>query len=117
MFIVELPVPVIDAGLKLTVTPEGCPLALSVTAELNPPVTVLVMVELPALPCCTVTDDGEADRLYPATGGPVSAEISPEFGLPHPVTRSYPVTAEKLPEVPLVMSWKSAAYCEPTFCW
>lgn len=40
---------------------------------------------------------------------PASALIRPLFGLPHPVTRSYPVTAEKLPEVPLVMSWKSAA--------
>jgi hypothetical protein len=76
---------------------------------LNPPLTVLVMVELPELPCNMVTDEGDADSENPATGGPDSAEIKAGFGLPHPVTRSYPITAEKLPEVPLVMSWKSVA--------
>lgn len=85
---VELPVPVIDAGLKPTVTPAGCPEADKDTAELNPPLTVLVIVELPAPPCATVTEAGEAERLNPATGGPVSAAIRPEFGLPQPVTRS-----------------------------
>ena len=65
MLIAELPAPVIDVGLKLTVTPAGCPEALSTTGVLNPPVTELVMVELPALPCTTETDDGEADRLKP----------------------------------------------------
>lgn len=50
-----------------------------------------------------------------ATGA--SALISPvPFGLPHPVTRSYPVTAEKLPDVPLVMSWKSVAYSDVILC-
>lgn len=88
MLMVEPPVPVIDVGLKPTVTPVGCPLAVSVTAELNPPVTVLLMVVLPALPCWTDTEDGEADRLNPGCAGPVSAAINPEFGLPHPVTRS-----------------------------
>jgi hypothetical protein len=32
--------------------------------------------------------------------------ISAGFGLPHPVTRSKPVTDVKLPDLPLVMSWK-----------
>jgi len=88
MLIVELAVPVIDDGLNPIVTPLGCPLALSVTAESNPPVTVLVMVVFPALPCWIDTDDGEADKLNPGCAGPLSAAISPEFGLPHPVTRS-----------------------------
>ena len=88
MLIVEVPVPVMEVGLKPTVTPEGCPDALSTTGVLNPPETVLVIVVLPALPCTIDTVDGDADRLNPATGGPVSAAISPEFGLPHPVTRS-----------------------------
>lgn len=61
MVMVDVPVPVIDAGLKPTVTPEGCPDAESATGELNPPLTVLVIVEVPALPCSTVTDDGEAE--------------------------------------------------------
>ena len=65
MLMVELPAPVIDVGLKLTVTPEGCPDALSTTGVLNPPVTALVIVEPPEPPCAIDTDDGEADRLKP----------------------------------------------------
>lgn len=46
MFMCALPEPgaAIDAGLKLTVTPEGCPLALNEIAELNPPETDVVTV-------------------------------------------------------------------------
>lgn len=110
MFMVEVPAPVIDVGLKLMVTPEGCPEAVKAIAELNPPVTVLVIVEFPVLPCTIETEAGDAERLKSGVEPmPVRALIKPVFGLPHPVTRSYPVTAEKLPEVPLVMSWKSAA--------
>lgn len=87
---VEVPVPVIDDGLKPIVTPVGCPDAVKVTAELNPPLTVLVMVELPALPCATETEAGEAERLKPAvTVDPASALIKlTPFGLPQPVARS-----------------------------
>ena len=87
---VELPAPVIDVGLKLTVTPDGWPLALSEIAELNPPVTELVMVEVPALPCTTETELGEADRLKPEPPEPpASAVIKPlPFGLPQPVAKS-----------------------------
>lgn len=60
---VDVPVPVIDVGLKPTVTPEGAPEADKATAELNPPVTVLVMVALPDPPCAIETDDGDAERL------------------------------------------------------
>lgn len=59
---VEVPVPVIEPGLKPTVTPVGWPLAVKVTAESNPPVTVLVMVEVPEAPCATETEVGEAER-------------------------------------------------------
>ena len=72
----------------------GRPLADSVTAESKPPDTVLVMVDVPELPCTTETEVGEAERLKPGVAGPLSAAISPLFGLPQPVTRSYPVTAE-----------------------
>ena len=65
MVIVEDPVPVIEVGLKETVTPEGWPEADNVTAELKPPVVVLVMVEVPDAPCATVTELGEAERLKP----------------------------------------------------
>jgi len=44
---VELPAPVIEVGLKPTVTPDGCPLADKEMTPSNPPVTVLVMVEVP----------------------------------------------------------------------
>src|ERR1700691_1715661 len=88
MVIVEVPVPVIELGLKPTVTPVGWPEAVKVTAKSKPPVTVLVMVEVPELPCTTETEVGEADRLKPGVAGPERAAISPLFGLPQPVTRS-----------------------------
>jgi hypothetical protein len=62
---VDVPAPVIDVGLKLTVTPVGWPVACNPIAPLNPPVTALVIVELPWLPCTTETEAGEADRLKP----------------------------------------------------
>ena len=93
---VEVPAPVIEVGLKLTVTPVGWPLADKEIAESNPPVTVLVMVEVPELPCATVTDVGDAERLKPGPDElPASALISPlPFGLPQPVAKSYPTVAE-----------------------
>lgn len=45
---VDVPAPVIEVGLNPTVTPVGCPLAVKAIAESKPPVTVLVMVEVPA---------------------------------------------------------------------
>ena len=100
----------IDAGLKLTVTPFGAPEALNATAELNPPDTAVVIVEPPLLPATTETAVGEAEMVNAGVCvvPPVSAAIRPAFGLPHPVTRSKPLTAAKLPDVPLVMSWKFA---------
>ena len=87
---VEVPFPVIEVGLNPMVTPVGWPLALKVTAELKPPDTVLVIVEVPEPPCATVTEAGEAERVKP--GGstvPVSALIRPApFGLPQPVAKS-----------------------------
>ena len=87
---VELPAPVIDAGLKPAVTPVGNPLADSVMAESKPPVTELVTVVLPEPPCATDSEAGDADKLKPGVDElPASALISPTpFGLPQPVTRS-----------------------------
>ena len=56
---VEVPAPVMEVGLKLAVTPEGSPLADKLIAELNPPVTALVIWEVPELPLTTVTEVGE----------------------------------------------------------
>lgn len=107
---VEVPAPVINVGLKPTVTPDGWPVADKLMAELNPPVTVLVMVEWPELPCATETDAGDADRAKPGDDElPASALIRPApFGLPQPVAKSYPVVAE-YPLLPIVMSWKSVS--------
>ena len=105
---VAVPAPVMEAGLKLTVTPLGWPLADREMDELKPPVTALVMVEVADAPCVTITEPGEADKLNPGAGAvPSRALISAgPFGLPQPVAKSYPVVAEK-PLLPLVMSWKT----------
>lgn len=68
MVIVEVPEPgaAMDVALKLTVTPEGCPLADNATAELNPPDTEAVTLHLPVLPATTETDVGAADMVNAA---------------------------------------------------
>jgi len=90
IIMVEFPAPVIEVGLKPMVTPVGWPEAVREIAESKPPVTVLVMVEVPELPCATETEAGEADRLKPGVGElPVSELIRLDpFGLPQPVARS-----------------------------
>ncbi len=66
---VDVPAPVMDVGLKVAVTPDGSPLADKAIAELKPPVTVLVIVEVTELPLTTLTEEGEALRVkLPVTG-------------------------------------------------
>lgn len=92
----EVPAPAIGFVAKLTVTPEGWPLAASAIEPLNPPVTALVIVDVPELPCTTETDAGDAERLKPGAGAVPSSpliRLAP-FMLPHPVARSYPTVAE-----------------------
>ena len=86
--IVDVPAPVIKVGLNPMLTPAGWPLALKETTESKPPVTLLLMVDVPELPCTTDTEVGEVEMLKPGVDVPESALISPEFGLPQPVTRS-----------------------------
>jgi hypothetical protein len=88
--------PAIMLGLKLTVTPAGTPEIVNPTSELNPPETVVVMVEFALLPATTAVgmDQAEIVKVGVWVVAPVSAASSPAFGLPHPVTRSYPVVAE-----------------------
>jgi hypothetical protein len=50
-----------EAGVKLTVTPVGCPVADKATAELNPPEMPSVTVEEPLLPCTTDAEAGDAE--------------------------------------------------------
>lgn len=62
---VDVPEPgaAIDAGLKPTVTPVGAPVEVSAMAELNPPETAVVIVEVPLLPTTTETDVGDAEMV------------------------------------------------------
>jgi len=52
MVMVEVPEPgaAMEVGLKPTVTPVGWPVADKAIAELKPPETVVVIVEVPLLP-------------------------------------------------------------------
>jgi hypothetical protein len=89
----ELPDGPIGFVAKPTVTPEGRPDADNVIDELYPPNGVLVTVEVPLVPC--TIESGVPESENPEVGtAPVSAARSPAFGLPQPVTRSYPLTAE-----------------------
>jgi hypothetical protein len=58
----EVPEPgaAIDEGLKLTVTPDGMPDADNAIAELRPPETVVVIVEVPELPQARPSEAGDA---------------------------------------------------------
>ena len=78
MVIVDLPEAgdVIDAGLKLTVTPAGWPVADKATAELKPPVTDVVMGDVPDLPCVTLTDVGDAESVKPGGAVTVSDTVA-----------------------------------------
>lgn len=90
MAMVALPAPEIDPGLKPTVTPEGCPEADRAIVELNPPLTVLVMVEFPEPPCAKDSEEGEA----------LSEKLPDD-----PVTESVSVVvATRLPEVPVMVT-------------
>ena len=71
---VEVPEPgaAMEVGLKAAVTPVGSPEADSAIAELNPPETVVVMVEVPVAPWATETDVGEAASVKAGTGAEVT---------------------------------------------
>lgn len=86
---------VTEVGSKVTVMPEGAE-AERAMAELKPPETAVVMVDDPLLPTFTESDEGDAEMVKAGVCvvEPVSAAMRPALGLPHPVTRSYPVTAE-----------------------
>ena len=84
--IVELPPPgaAIVLGLKLTVVPLGAPLAVRLIALLNPPLTVVVIVEVPELPCATLTEVGEPVRVK--LGAAVTVRVTVALcGIPPPL--------------------------------
>ena len=55
-------VPVTVPGLNAAVTPAGNPLALSMTAPVNPPVRVMVIVLVPDAPTLMLRVAGLADK-------------------------------------------------------
>ena len=63
MVMVELPEPGagIVLGLKLTVVPVGAPVADRLIELLKPPLTVVVIVDVPGLPWPMVREEGEAE--------------------------------------------------------
>jgi hypothetical protein len=73
---VELPAPgaAIVLGLKLTVVPLGAPVADRLIALLKPPLTVVVIVEVPELPCATLTDVGERESAK--LGGALTVRVT-----------------------------------------
>jgi hypothetical protein len=76
---------------NVAVTPLGNPLALSVVAELNPPVLVTVIVLVPLPPCVTDSEEGDALTL--------------KFGEDAAFTvRETVVVALKLPDVPVMVT-------------
>ena len=59
----DVPEPVMEAGLKLPVTPVGTPVADKVTAELKPPETVKVTTANPLWPRSRSPDVGETEMV------------------------------------------------------
>jgi hypothetical protein len=78
MVIVEVPEPgaAMDVELKPTVTPLGWPLADKAIAELNPPERVVVIVDVPLLPCTTETEVGEAEMVKLAGAEAVTVSVT-----------------------------------------
>jgi hypothetical protein len=89
IFIVEVPAPVIDVGLKLTEFWLPSPDAERVIAELKPPTTVEVMVTEPELLLAMLMVVGEALMEKP---GVVPATVSVTV-----------VVSTVLPEVPVTV--------------
>ena len=77
--IVELPLPgaAIGLGLKLTVVPDGIPEAERLIELLKPPLILVVIVELPWLPCGMFRDDGEAEIVK--LGGATTVSVTVVF--------------------------------------
>ena len=86
----ELPAPVIEVGLRVTVTPLGWPDTAKLIVDLKPLITVLVIVLLPEPPCGRVRGKFEAVRPKPGREMVLSrAVIKPlPLGLPQPVAKS-----------------------------
>jgi hypothetical protein len=88
---VELPEPGagMEAGLKLTVTPAGWPVADKATAELNPPEMATPIVEVPLLPRPTVTEAGDPEMVKSGVAAAFTVSVTVAVRIrppPEPVT-------------------------------
>ena len=72
--IVEAPPAVTEAGLKLTVVPDGRPLALMLTVCAEPLSTAVEIVDVPFDPCAIVKLDGLAE--IEKSDGPVLQPVN-----------------------------------------
>ena len=89
---VELPEPpVIDAGAKLALAPAGSPLALRLTVPVKPPLGVMVVVYVVALPAWTVCDAGVALTAKSPTTGALT-------------TRETEAVCVRVPSLPVIVS-------------
>ncbi len=97
-------------GLKAAVTPLGKPEIARFTLLLRLLAPEMVTEAVPELPRAILIAAGEADMEKP--GWPLMPARSLMSGWPagdpQPVTRSYPLTAEKPLLLPLLISFKSA---------
>jgi hypothetical protein len=102
MVMVALPEPgaAIGLGLKLTVVPDGTPDADKLMALLKLPLIVVLIVDVPWFPCCTLSEAGEAEMVKFAAAVTVSVTVV-LFWMPPPL----PVT---------VMGYVPVAVLEPT---
>jgi len=104
--IVELPPPgaAIVLGLKLTVVPLGAPAADRLMTLLKPPLTLVVIVEVPWLPCTTLTEAGEPVSVKLAETAAVTVRLTAAALLACPlvpvtVTEYVPAGVEEVVEM------------------
>jgi hypothetical protein len=64
------------AGLKLIVTPVGCPEAVKATAPLKPPETELVIVLVPEAPGAADTEPGAVEIVKAGTATEVTVSVT-----------------------------------------
>ena len=66
----------IEAGWKCTVTPDPCPDAVKAIAELKPPETVVVILDVPCPACLMVTLFGDAETVNDPPPVPVTVSVT-----------------------------------------
>jgi hypothetical protein len=99
----------VAGGLKDAVMPAGNPVRLRVTLLLNPLTPVTVSASAPVLEGPNVSN---GDALVSWNEGSPETPVRSSIrcwpaGVPHPVDKSYPVTAGKPPLLPVLISFRS----------